>query len=126
MLIHPQYIIGICDSNKTEFKIIKKYNTYSFEINTYLPDIQILYKIKERFKTGKIIKLKNGYCLKISKNLDNIIQFYFKNKLLNKYQHITFLRWQYLYQKLIIEKDTVKTIKEVKKINKRLSYFYVI
>lgn len=130
MLIHPQYIIALCDCGFTEFKLFIKKNQFQFEVDTYSNNIQLLYKIKDRFKTGKIIILENElekvYCLKITKNLDKIIEFYLKNKLLNKIKHITFLRWQYLYQKLILEKDKKKTDKELNRIQKRLKYFCMI
>lgn len=122
-MIHPQYILALTDTFILQFKIIKKYNKYNFEINIYLNDIQILYKIKERFKSGKILNINNQYLLTIRNNFQKIIEFFEKNKIMNKQQHLTFKRWAYLYKKLQQEQISEK---ENKKIIRRLTYFGVI
>ena len=122
-MIHPQYIIALIDVDIIQFKMYYKYNKYNFECDVYLNDIQTLYKIKQRFNSGKIININGILCLKITKQLEKLILFCRKNKILNKYKHVHFQRWAYLYQKLIIEKDIIKNIKETRKINRRLEYF---
>lgn len=123
-MIHPQYIVAVTDIGSGQFKVFVKETEISFEFNIYLNDVKTLYKIKKRFQSGKIIELdKEQYVLKINKQLQTVIHFFRKNSLLNKYQHVKFQRWAYLYQKLIIEKDTDKSSKEMKKIKKRLLYF---
>lgn len=123
MMIHPQYILALADTFILQFKILKKYKKYNFEMNIYLNDIQILYKIKERFKSGKILNINNQYLLTIRNNFQKIIEFFEKNKIMNKQQHLTFKRWAYLYKKLQQEQISEK---ENKKIIKRLTYFGVI
>lgn len=123
MTIHPQYILALADTFILQFRIIKKYNKYNFEMNIYLNDIQILYKIKERFKSGKILNINNQYLLTIRNNFQKIIEFFEKNKIMNKQQHLTFKRWAYLYKKLQQEQISER---ENKKIIKRLTYFGVI
>lgn len=122
-MIHPQYILALADTFILQFKILKKYKKYNFEMNIYLNDIQILYKIKERFKSGKILNINNQYLLTIRNNFQKIIEFFEKNKIMNKQQHLTFKRWAYLYKKLQQEQISEK---ENKKIIKRLTYFGVI
>jgi len=117
-VLHPQYIIGLFDSNCGKFEIRKYKTCYKFRITMYSSNIQVLYKIKERFKTGRI---KNNILI-IDKQLENILNFFHKNKLLTK-QSITFYKFSYLYQKMIIEKDILKTEKEIRKIINRLHYF---
>jgi hypothetical protein len=118
-MIHPQYIIALTDVNQCRFKYINGH----FEFNIYLNDIKVLYKIKKRFKTGKVIELDDTLVLKITKQLETVIEFYRKNKINNIQQVVTFHRWAYLYQKLIIEKDTKKNRKEQRRIEKRLNFF---
>lgn len=122
-MVHPQYILALADTFILQFKIIKKYNKYNFEMNIYLNDIQILYKIKDRFKSGKILNINNQYLLTIRNNFEQIIQFFQKNRIMNKQQHLTFKRWAYLYKKLQQEQISEK---ENKKIIRRLTYFGVI
>ena len=122
-MIHPQYILALADTFILQFRIIKKYNKYNFEMNIYLNDIQILYKIKERFKSGKILNINNQYLLTIRNNFQKIIEFFEKNKIMNKQQHLTFKRWAYLYKKLQQEQISER---ENKKIIKRLTFFGVI
>lgn len=123
-MIHPQYLIALIDVGICQFKIINKYGKYTFEFNVYLNDVQTLYKIKHRFKSGKVIELtKNKFILKITSDLDKIILFCQKNSILNRKQHITFQRWAYLYQKLILEKDKPKSFRESLKISRRLEHF---
>ncbi len=118
-MIHPQYIIGLFDSNCGKFEI-KKYKTcYKFRITIYSSNIQVLYKIKERFKTGRI---KNNLLI-MDKQLENILNFFHKNKLLTIQQSIIFYKFSYLYQKMIIEKDNLKVEKEIRKIINRLHFF---
>lgn len=120
-LIHPQYIVGMVDSGSASFKIKMVNIEYIFTFNIYSNDVKLLYKIKKRFKVGKVIELDTTKVLKISTNIEDIIQFFRKNKLLNTKHKIEFLRWSYLYQKLIIEKDIEKQPKEIQRINKRLN-----
>ena len=122
-MIHPQYILALADTFILQFRIIKKYNKYNFEMNIYLNDIQILYKIKERFKSGKILNINNQYLLTIRNTFQKIIELFEKNKIMNKQQHLTFKRWCYLYNKLQQDKFSEK---ENKKIIRRLTYFGVI
>jgi len=121
-MIHPQYIVSLVDFGSGKFIIRNINNIYKFEFNIYCKDIKILYKIKDRFKIGKIIIKDNANILKINKQLDIICNFFLKNKLLNTSQHILFLNWLYLYNKLIIKKDNF-TEKEVLKISRRLKKF---
>ena len=116
-LIHPQYIIGSFDS-LGKFEIRKYKNCYKFRILFYSTNIQVLYKIKERFKVGKI---RNNYLI-IDKQLEIVIDFFYKNKLMTK-KSIEFYKFAYLYQKLIIEKNSCKTEKEFRKIINKLTYF---
>lgn len=122
-MIHPQYVVALADTYVLQFKILKKYKKYNFEINIYLNDVQILYKIKERFKVGKILNIDNNYFMTIRDNFEQIIEFFQKNKIMNKQQHLTFKRWAYLYKKLQQEQISEK---ENKKIIRRLTYFGVI
>ena len=122
-MIHPQYVVALADTHILQFKILKKYKKYNFEINIYLNDVQILYKIKERFKVGKILNIDNNYFMTIRNNFEQIIQFFQKNRIMNKQQHLTFKRWCYLYNKLQQDKFSEK---ENKKIIRRLTYFGVI
>ncbi len=110
-MIHPQYIIGLVDAGVCQFKIYKVKDKYVFIFNIYLKDIKILYQIKNRFKTGKIINLDNIYVLRISKQLDNIINFFERNRILTTKQRIISIRWIYLYKKLILQ-DSQLSIKE--------------
>ncbi len=123
-MIHPQYILGIIDSGSANFSIEKWHGEYIFRFSIYYIEPKILYKIKKRFQSGKVIQLSdNLWSLNIKKRFDVLLQFFIKNKLLNIKQRIKFIRFYYLYQKLIIEKDTTKLRKEQQKINKRLKYF---
>jgi hypothetical protein len=125
-MIHPEYIKAFIDSYSGTFRISKFKNEYKFDVCFYSDNIQLLYKIKYRFKNGKIIELfSKRYVLKISKQLEDIIRFFIKNRPLNTKQQILFLRWQYLYTKLIIEKDIIKSDKENRRIKRRLSYFNI-
>ena len=54
-MIHPQYIVSLVDFGSGKFIIRNINNIYKFEFNIYCKDIKILYKIKDRFKIGKII-----------------------------------------------------------------------
>jgi hypothetical protein len=120
--IHPQYIIGIVDSKLGDFKIerFKEQLIFKFEIISY--DISILARIKKRFNSGRIILKNDQYILKITKQLQNVISFFEKNKLINKHQHIKFMRFRYLYLKTYDIKNT-KLEKEQIKFNKRLQTF---
>lgn len=123
-MIHPEYIRSMIDMYNCKFSMYRIFDRYVFYIEFIHTDIKLLYKVKERFKTGKIIQLKNNaYVLKISKQLDHIIQFILNNRPYCLIQHINFLRWRYLYIKLYLEKDIIKTEKTWNKINFRLQYF---
>ncbi len=123
-LIHPQYILGLIDANTAQLYITKNESLYSFQFSIYNNDPKTLYKIKKRFGSGKVIELDNNmWVLNIKKQLDNVNQFFIKNHLLNKEQRIKFIRFNYLYQKLIVERDKIKTRKEQQRIDKRLKYF---
>ncbi len=123
-LIHPQYILGLVDSDKSKLYITKTEKSYTFQFSIYNNDPKTLYKIKKRFGSGKVIELNNNeWVLNIKKQLDNVNQFFIKNHLLNKEQRIKFIRFNYLYQKLIVEQDRIKTRKEQQRIDKRLKYF---
>ena len=139
MLIHPEYIKALFDMNSASFRLTKFQDEYTFMICFYLDNIQLLYKIKDRFKNGKVIDLsstkcifKNGeitevkvkkYVLKISKQLEPLIIFFNKNRPYNTPAQVEFLRWAYLYRKLITEKDLLKSDKELRRIKRRLDYF---
>lgn len=117
-MIHPQYILGLFDSNCGKFEIRKYSNCFKFRIIFYSSNIQVLYKIKERFKVGRI---RNTFLI-IDKNLEIIINFFHKNKLLTR-KSIEFYKFSYLYQKMILEKHQSKTEKEIRKIINRLHHF---
>ena len=116
--LHPQYILGLIDSGICEFKIYNIHNNYIFYIQFKLENIQLLYKIKEYFRNGKII---NNNILKISSNFDYIFTFLLKNRLLNTEVQIQFLRWRWLYIKLKLENYSIDN-----KVKKRLGYFLKI
>jgi hypothetical protein len=122
-MIHPQYIIAYIDCNKCKFIIKQRGPNLDFEICFYSLDIKILYMIKRRFKSGKIIKLNEQYVLKINKQLTTILEFIYNNKPLSIIGNINFYRFSYLYQKLYINKKQEKSEKEIKKIKKRMQYF---
>lgn len=122
-MVHPQYILGIFDSKLGKFEI-KKYNTcYKFRILIYNSDIKVLYKVKNRFKIGKVkfIEDKQLFILIIDKQLDILINFFEKNKLLT-YQGVLFKKFAYLYKKLVI-KDSNISEKELRRIINKLHYF---
>jgi len=116
-MIHPQYVVGLFDS-VGKFEVKKYKNCFKFRIIFYSTNIQVLYKIKERFKVGKV----RDQFLIVDKQLDKIIDFFYKNKLLTN-KSIEFYKFAYLYQKLVIEKNNQKTEKEYRKIINRLTYF---
>lgn len=116
-MIHPQYIVGLFDS-VGKFEVRKYKSCYKFRIIFYSTNIQVLYKIKKRFKIGKI----RNNVLIIDKQLDVIINFFYKNKLMTK-KSIELYKFAYLYQKMIIEKKSCKTEKEFRKIINKLTYF---
>jgi len=122
-MIHPQYILGIFDSDLGKFQIKKYKNCYKFRILIYNSDIKVLYKIKDRFKIGKIKYLegKKLFILIIDKQLNILIEFFEKNKLLT-YQGIMFKKFAYLYKKLIL-KDSDISEKELRRIINKLHYF---
>ena len=123
-MIHPQYLVALVDFNIMQFKVwqnSQNIKDFNFEVDVYCEDIQLLYKIKERFKSGKIVNTNSGTCLKITKNLDIIIQFFRKNSPKRRYMRVYFQRWSYLYLKLVTEKNKVQTDKEFKKIERRLN-----
>ena len=123
-MIHPQYIIGLFDSNKGIFEIKKYHNCYKFRILIYSSSIQVLYKIKKRFNNGKVKQLKNNeYVLIFDKQLDSIISFFYTNKLLYIKKSVEFYKFSYLYKKLIIEKDINLTEKELRRVINKLHYF---
>ncbi|MFW6247031.1 MAG: LAGLIDADG family homing endonuclease [bacterium] len=120
-MIHPQYIVGIFDSNHGKFEIKKYKKCFKFRILIFSKNIQVLYKIKERFRVGKVRKLDDTNVLIMDKNLNKILDFFYKNQLLTR-KSIEFHKFAYLYQKLIIESNE-KSEKEIRKIINRLSYF---
>lgn len=123
-MIHPDYIRCMIDMYHCRFNMYRINDNYIFYIEFIHPEIKLLYKIKHRFKNGKIIQLKNdNYVLKISKQLDPIIQFILKNRPYCLRQHVNFLRWRYLYINLYLEKESEKSEKTWNKINLRLKYF---
>jgi hypothetical protein len=125
-MIHPEYIKAFFDTYAACFRVNQFKDKYLFDICFYSDNIQLLYKIKARFKSGKIITLfHKKYILKINKQLDPIIIFLNKNRPYNTPAQIQFLRWAYLYRKLIIEKDIVKSDKELRRIRRRLEYFKI-
>ena len=125
-MIHPQYIVSLVDYNHGVFEV-KPWNNYVyFRFVIYNSDVRILHKIKERFKSGKIIQKDDIFILILSKQLDNVIQFFRKNRLLNTTKHVEFLNWAYLNQKLIDEKDVLKSEKELKKIKRRLVKYDIV
>lgn len=119
MLIHPQYIVGLVDGGTGRFEI--DFNKMEFKFRINHNDIKTLYKIKTRFKHGKII---DNYIV-FKKQPQTIIDFFRKNDLLNIKTRLQFMRWAYLYQKLVIEKDVIKQRKEQLKINRRIKYFEI-
>lgn len=122
--IHPQYLIALADYQAIQFIIeTPKPTSFNFVMMCYCDDIKLLYKIKDKFKSGKIIKLADTYCLKITKQLQNVIKFFLKNRPKIAKVHSRFLRWQYLYNKLIENKQEL-TEKEQNKIDVRLESFY--
>lgn len=123
-MIHPEYIKALFDSYSACFRVTKFKDTYLFDICFFSDNLQLLYKIKHRFKNGKVINLfPKRYVLKISKQLDPIIIFLNKNRPYNTPAQVQFLRWAYLYRKLIIEKEQVKSFKEQRRIDRRLKSF---
>jgi hypothetical protein len=125
-MIHPEYIKAFFDTYSAKFLITKFKDEYTFMLCFYSDNAQLLYKIKDRFKNGKVIDLSSRtYILKISKQLDPVIAFINKNRPYNTPAQIEFLRWAYLYRKLITEKDLIKSDKELRRINRRLDYFKI-
>lgn len=122
-MIQPQYISALIDFDILQFNIHQFKDDYIFICEMKSTDIKLLYKIKKRFKSGKIISLENIFLLKITKDLDKLILFIRHNPPFIAKKHANFLRWAYLYQKLIIEKSIVKTDKELRRISRRLKCF---
>ena len=120
-MIHPQYIVGIFDSGLGKFEIVKYKTCYKFKITIHGLNIKVLYKIKKRFKSGKVVIDKN--ILVITKQLTPILKFFYKNKCLTLKKSVEFYKFAYLYQKLIVEYNVVKTEKELRRINNKLHYF---
>jgi len=126
-MIHPEYIKACFDTYSAFFRVVEFKGQYDFQICFVSDNIQLLHKIKKRFKSGKIITLfSKKYVLKISKQLDPIIEFLNRNRPYNTPAQVQFLRWAYLYRKLIIEKEIIKSDKEQRRINRRLKYFTMI
>lgn len=126
-MIHPEYIKSMFDCYSANFRVIEFKGTYQFDINFFSDNVQLLYKIKKRFNNGKILQLEHKkFVLKISKQLDPVIIFLNKNRPYNTPAQVQFLRWAYLYRKLVTEKDLIKSERELRRINRRLSYFYKI
>jgi hypothetical protein len=124
--MHPEYIKACFDNYSAFFRISEFKGSYEFSVCFTSDNIQLLYKIKKRFNNGKVIELfPKKYLLKISKQLDPIIVFLNRNRPYNTPAQVQFLRWAYLYRKLIVEKNTIKSDKELRRINRRLDYFKI-
>ena len=126
-MIHPEYIKACFDTYSAFFRVTEFKGSYEFSICFTSDNIQLLYKIKQRFKSGKVIQLfPKKFVLKISKQLDPIIEFLNRNRPYNTPAQVQFLRWAYLYRKLVVEKSITKSDKEQRRINRRLNYFNII
>jgi hypothetical protein len=103
------------------FYIRKFKDKYIFTVSFYSKDVKILYKIKKRFKTGKIIYKKSINILKITKNIEVLIDFFYKNKLLNQEKSIKFYQFSYLFQK---NQKSNLSDKEIMKFNTKIKNFH--
>jgi len=91
----------------------------------YSQSIQVLYKIKKRFKNiGKVKQLTdNKYVLIFDKQLELVLPFFYTNKLQSIKKSVEFYKFSYLYEKLIVEKEKGLTEKELRRVINKLHYF---
>jgi len=123
--MHPQYILGLFDSEKGIFEVKQYHKCYKFRIVIYSQSIQVLYKIKKRFKNiGKVKQLTNNkYVLIFDKQLELVLPFFYTNKLQSIKKSVEFYKFSYLYEKLIVEKEKGLTEKELRRVINKLHYF---
>jgi hypothetical protein len=122
MNINESYISSLIDSEKVNFNLTILNDNYIFNIAIFPCNIKVAYGIKHYFQNGKVIEKDNITIIKITRQLEDTIKKIRNLKIYNINQKVKFLRFAYLYQKLIVENDKVKTLKELNKINKRINW----